>query len=394
MARQRTTKSIASRIELDYYKKRHPLRTWRLRLAAAAFVLPFVLLGGLAASGTRSAWSPGPLAPGHAPFADDCQQCHGKGRGDGEIGPVSDRACSHCHEGGLHVADDKRITRACASCHREHVADRADERTLGSIARPDDAHCTQCHAQPVYGLAAVTDFASHPEFALHRGGDRDPGTIALDHQLHLSLVRPDIGRPLACVDCHALGADGKSMAPIEFEQHCARCHALELGGETDGALTGAALTHGLAPAALREQLRSIALVRAPPTTPAAEVSAWVDRTVREAEQYLAATRCAECHAVERDAAGLLATIAPAGVPSRWFARARFDHHVHRANDCAECHHDVASSRATSDLHLPRLADCARCHGEEPTGALSTGARSDCVECHAYHPQREAMRAGR
>lgn len=415
MTRTRTTKSLASRIELDYYRRVHPLRRWRKQLAAAAFIVPFAGLFASAKFGDESEWSPGRVAPSHAAIASDCRSCHGA------EGTVTDLACSRCHEGELHVPGNDPAASECASCHRDHRADR-----LGSdaLSRIDDAHCVRCHATAQRTIAgqqridAVSSFASHPEFDVHREQRPDPGTIRLNHQLHLTLDIPGRSRNLACADCHALDATGKRMRPIAYEEHCADCHSLEL----TGALAGATVPHGLAPTDLREELTHLALARAlrgesnsiapetpsstPPPSPlirdrsrsaaAADpaVQAWLAATVAESEQFLAATRCAECHSVERSASGGLASIAPAGVPSSWFPGARFDHHAHRATACAECHHDVAASRETADRHLPRLADCARCHGDRENPRAPPQARGDCVECHAYHPHRETMRDGR
>ncbi len=380
MARTRTTKTLASRIELDYYRRPHPLRQWRARLAVGAFVAPLIALSGLVVAGRQQPWSPGPLAPAHASFEASCEECHAPGTG------VDDRACSRCHAGTPHVRGEAVAAPACASCHREH----------GSNSRTADAHCTQCHATERSGVAAVASFTDHPEFALHRDARPDPGTIRLDHALHLALDLPGLARRLECADCHSLDTTGRRMAPIVYEHHCAGCHSLELNGE----LAGATVTHGLQPTALREELTRLASARVLRDTPQMversrraaladpTVQAWLTTTVAQAEHFLAATRCAECHAVERGEDGGLQAIAPPGVPASWFAGARFDHQAHRATRCDECHHDVRSSHATSDLHLPRLADCAKCHQAQQSGGA---ARGDCLECHAYHGSREGMR---
>jgi hypothetical protein len=40
-----------------------------------------------------------------------------------------------------------------------------------------------------------------------------------------------------------------------------------------------------------------------------------------------------------------------------------------------------SSDATADILLPGIELCRNCHGSQQTRG---SARSDCVECHAYH----------
>jgi hypothetical protein len=401
MARQRTTKSIASRIELDYYKHLHPLRKWRRQLCAAAFVVPFAFLLCSAKFGDRQAWSPGPLAPGHAALEHDCRHCHERGSA------TAAAACSRCHDPDLHVArhdakhvgSDHAASPSCASCHRDHgLVPR------GAFTRPGDAHCTQCHATAQHGRPAVASLAAHPPFATEAAAPSDhadPGTIRLNHELHLSLGIAGPGQRLHCADCHTPDATGAHMRPIAYETHCAKCHALELAGE----LAGLRVTHGLAPAALHDELAQLATGRALREEPAdaregttplllrsrhavaddPTLRSWIDETVAAAETFLAATRCAECHTVARDERGRLASIAPAAIPSRWFAGARFDHRAHHQLGCVECHHDVEQSRATADRLLPRLADCTRCHGRGDASSREF-ARGDCVECHAYHPR--------
>jgi len=399
MARQRTSKSIASRIELDYYRRLHPLRKWRRQLCAAAFIVPFAFLFWSAKFGDRHPWSPGPLAPAHAALERNCRQCH-------ERGSATAAACTRCHLPDLHAADHVThhdpASPSCASCHRDHGLAPRD-----AFTRPADAHCTQCHATPQRSRPAVASLAAHPPFATELASGargRDPGTLRLNHQLHLSPGIAGPGQQLRCVDCHVPDATGERMEPVAYEAHCARCHALELAGE----LAGLRVAHGLAPAALRDELERLAAARAlreepgdarassPPLLLRSRhavaddptLRSWIDSAVAATEQFLAATRCAECHAVERDERGRLAAIAPAAIPSRWHDAARFDHRSHRHVACADCHHDVDRSRSSSDLLLPRLADCTRCHGGDDAPAR---ARGDCVECHDYHPRPPGKR---
>jgi hypothetical protein len=68
-----------------------------------------------------------------------------------------------------------------------------------------------------------------------------------------------------------------------------------------------------------------------------------------------------------------------GRSPRWFPHSRFKHDSHRLLNCTACHADAPNSRLTSDVLLPTIESCRECH--KPTG----GARTDCAECHTYHP---------
>src|SRR5262249_39637664 len=73
--------------------------------------------------------------------------------------------------------------------------------------------------------------------------------------------------------------------------------------------------------------------------------------------------------------------------TRWLPHSVFSHDSHRPLQCLECHPGVPESRLTSDVLMPAIESCRKCH----TGT-ERGARSDCVECHTYHPapaRREA-----
>jgi predicted CXXCH cytochrome family protein len=85
--------------------------------------------------------------------------------------------------------------------------------------------------------------------------------------------------------------------------------------------------------------------------------------------------CAKCHIYN----GALMAPVRAGVAV--LERARFNHlpHVQQAG-CESCHKVAASTKA-EDLNLPGVARCQSCHR---TGK----SRSDCAECHTYHPLTE------
>lgn len=400
MARQRTTKSIASRIELDYYRRTHPLRAWRARCAAAGFVVPLLVLASFVAGGDEEPASPGPLTAAHALATGRCEECHARWSG------VEDANCAACHPRGRHH-ESQVFDPACASCHSEHGGAQ-------TLARPADVHCTQCHAdltvrgrrQSLDFARHVDSFARHPEFAFRRERRADPGTVKLDHRKHLELSMPTLGRTMACADCHRPDETGRRMRPIEYERDCRSCHELSLEGE----LAGRRATHGSTMSRLRDELRGFATERvldplaardgsaAPPLLPDGRtreqaiadgsVTRWIERAVADAFDFVTRVRCAECHELARDADGTPSGVAAPAIPARWMAHAEFDHEAHAPagapvsdGACAGCHAGVQASTRSADVLLPGIESCRECHG--------VTARADCVLCHGYHPPRAA-----
>ena len=44
-------------------------------------------------------------------------------------------------------------------------------------------------------------------------------------------------------------------------------------------------------------------------------------------------------------------------------------------------HAAATSTKTNDMLMPTIDVCRKCHN-----ATAAGVRSDCLECHTYHPR--------
>jgi hypothetical protein len=440
VARARTTKTLAKRIELDYFHKPNALRAWMRRLSwTAAGIAGLVVLLALRPAG-RIAWSSGGLTPPHALFEADCAACHARAAG----GPVEDAACTACHAGPPHHAGAPQAP-ACASCHEEHRG--------RPLVRVDDSHCTACHS----GLKAVPRAApkgaipepaasttgsavravaervvsfpnGHPEFHAVALG-RDEGRIRLNHELHL---RPDLKGPrgpvtLDCAACHAADAEGRLMRPVDYETHCASCHPLTFeSGESLPA--GTVVPHGDPAEALRRLVelyagtavaeddsaravdpvaRALARQRArrarlespayvPLSRPAGTERAFVVERVGLAVRILERQTCALCHgpgsgeplpaAAPPPDGGSILPAPPAvprpEVPLSWMPRARFAHRPHRTLACASCHPAVAASQRTSDVLVPGRDVCASCHH------AGGGAPVTCVFCHGYHVAEE------
>ena len=179
MPRTRTTKKLAQRIDLEYFKRSSPLRHWRFLLSVALPALAIVWLAWYAVRSDRRVYSAGSLSSAHAVLSKQCAACHLT-----QVGffseKTSDQKCLACHDGAIHHAAQE-FTPSCASCH-------ADHRGAIRLAATSDANCTQCHSS-LATRTGSTAFArnvkgfegDHPDFAVLRAGHGDPGTIQLNH---------------------------------------------------------------------------------------------------------------------------------------------------------------------------------------------------------------------
>jgi hypothetical protein len=179
LPRTRTTKKLAQRIDLDYFKRPSPLRRWRFLLSVAAPVLAVACIAWFAIRSDRRVYSAGNLSFAHAVLTKQCSACHLSTMGFYSAKAI-DQKCVVCHDGPVHHAT-QAFTPTCASCH-------ADHRGAIRLAATSDANCTQCHANletrgSSEGFAKnISRFeSSHPEFAALRPGRHDPGTIQLNH---------------------------------------------------------------------------------------------------------------------------------------------------------------------------------------------------------------------
>jgi hypothetical protein len=252
MARLRTTKALAKRIELEYFKRPHPFRRWKRFVAIVLPTVSAVWLIIMALQGDERIYTSEMVSVSHSMFAKDCAQCH---QGEqSEIHEdwkfwrdVSDSACLSCHDGLLHHTN-QLFTPRCSVCHEEH-------RGEAMLARVGDQHCTRCHAElktqaGTFQIVAedgrrISKFESaHPEFSIslrgRQGTERvrldkttdviDTTQIKLNHQVHL---KPGLFGPerqpvqMKCSDCHQLDVQGAYMREVNYEKHCMTCHLLE-----------------------------------------------------------------------------------------------------------------------------------------------------------------------
>lgn len=196
-----------------YIYPRRRIRPFAVSLGVALGLA--ILLGIGALSGARSIASPGPVATAHATFEKACASCHAP--------RVADVRCEHCHDpvgtgryqnaghvwfGTKNPAEvQKAAALDCARCHTDHRGRRFD------MSPMDDRQCRSCH------FAALS---KHPEFALVKAGaQRDEG-MQLSHKKHLKLVQK--AKLDECQYCHEPTRDRRSFQPLNFDQHCGKCH--------------------------------------------------------------------------------------------------------------------------------------------------------------------------
>jgi hypothetical protein len=427
--RIRTAKQRAERIDLYYFKRSQGLRRWRILLSIALPVVALAWIAGVAAAGSRTPYSAGPLSRSHAFVETRCQVCHstatraGSAAAHGEYAEpffrrhTTDGACLTCHDAPAH-ATNQTATPGCSTCHLDHRG-RVD------LARVDSRFCIDCHGDLKTTRAAaaivteVRGFPSgHPEFAAVRdGAHADPARVKFNHALHMkdTLTGPNGPERLECATCHrpeGVRASasvkkpgvGGLMVPITYRQQCARCHPLFFDERLDREAphdtpenVRAFVRQTLAsyiqrnPSDLTRRegdVRRVPLNFPRPVEPPARTpQEWVARRAAFDERLLWDKTCAECH--ESDparAAGLSGAVAGgSGLPiyektnitKQWMPRAAFDHTLHSMLTCDSCHAARGSTK-TSDVLLPKQAACATCH------APSARAESGCFECHRYH----------
>src|SRR5579872_6150809 len=309
--RTRTTKKLAQRIDLNYFKKLRGIPRWRRILSAVFTVAGLGWLGWHALAGSPTPYNAGPVARAHALFGKKCAACHVSQAGFQRS--ATDQACLACHDGPIHHAE-QTFAPACSNCHVEHKG-------VLRLASTSDEACTQCHANlasndkntPPRFVTDIRGFdRSHPEFAVLRTGRIDPGTVKFNHQVHLDPKKPLRGPhglvQLQCRDCHR--AAGRAyMEPINYEKHCSSCHPLQFDRRISEAaphkepkvvydfvaqkLTAYIAAHPSEIPLVDEPDK--VLPSRPPQRPARNAPEWVQQRLSDAQLLLWRKACKECH---------------------------------------------------------------------------------------------------
>jgi hypothetical protein len=420
---------VHPKIQLDYFKRAHPFRQWKLRLSLGFVIIAALWVVAQAGILRRSIYSPGPLSSAHGTLENNCSACHA-GNSGWFMRPAADQACEKCHTTAVHHQNQifhgvSGGQPACATCHTEH-----DGRNVrpAAVASPQ---CVQCHRllkadaavtarlpfvqakpRPENGYTeTVTVFSKdHPEFrvvAESRAENRKDATpIQLNHAKHLraGLPGPNGSRvQMQCADCHRFSAPGVNSsaapAPIEFERDCQSCHPLhfderipEQAPHEEPAIVNAFIRTALSkyagrhpnewktavawhPARKLSELRQM-MEDAPKNLPD-----WLERRSSNANQLLFGKKCRECHVIRNADAAAPEVVKPE-IPTTWLSHSRFSHIPHRTVECTTCHAQARESTLTTDVLLPSRETCLTCHNSS-----RASAPEECVTCHIYHERR-------
>src|SRR5262249_35784220 len=148
-------------------------------------------------------YSSGRLANPHAVFETQCAACHVK-QADSYSARAENSACLACHDGPIHHAE-QTMSPDCADCHVEH-------RGKVNLSAASNGACAQCHSDlrtnggAAHFASNIESFESgHPDFKAVEEINHDPGTIKLNHKLHMQPIRGAPNGPnvqLECGDCH------------------------------------------------------------------------------------------------------------------------------------------------------------------------------------------------
>lgn len=405
--RTRTTKKLAQRINLEYFKTLRGIPRWRRILSGAFVIVGLAWLGWHAVAGSPKPYNAGPLGHAHALLGQKCSACHVSQASYRKS--ATDQACLACHDGPIHHAD-QTFTPSCSSCHVEHQG------TL-RLASTTDRACTQCHADlktthgPAKIVSNIRGFdSSHPEFAALRPGSSDPGSIKFNHRVHLKEDLRGSSGPvqLKCADCHApsrASLDRSYMEPVNYEKHCAACHTLQFDRRFSESaphkepqvvydfvfakLTAYIAAHPAEIPLVDEPDKR--LPSRPPQPPARNAAEWVEQRMADAQLLLWRKSCKECHLLSYpNGFDALPAVAKAAITTRWLPHAEFDHEAHQMVECASCHAKANQSQETSNVLIPGVQTCRQCHRAGPDAA-----EARCFECHTYHDwSKEKPVAGR
>jgi hypothetical protein len=353
VARTRTTKKIAQRIDLNYFKRPTALKRAKFWLSLLLPLLALVWIAWRGFSGDHRVYSSGPMSKAHAVLEKQCAACHAQKAGAFSA-KAADNSCLDCHDGPVHHAG-QAPTPACVRCHTEH-------RGRMNIAAASNQACAECH-RALRASGGAAQYASHirsledghPEFAALRPVTgitaSDPGTIKLNHAIHMKLIRRGPNGPtvqLECSNCHrATAADAdltyadpkyrtaavsykeadevhsdtlrparavtgrELMAPVKFANACAGCHLLAFDKRFDDGVPhdkpevihaflvktfrGYIAAHPTEVRVQRDPSRELTGRPLPAAIRILTPAQWVEERTAEAEDLLWRKTCKQCH---------------------------------------------------------------------------------------------------
>jgi hypothetical protein len=451
MARTRTTKKLAQRVDLNYFKRPTPFKRAKLWLSV---LLPLLALGWLAWRGVSRdsrVYSSGRMSEAHAVLEKQCAVCHVQKAGEFSS-KAADEACLGCHDGPVHHENEVRAAVPdCATCHVEH-------RGRVNISAASNRACAECHANLKVTGGALSVAAhmrtfedGHPEFAAVRQGAKDPGTIKLNHAIHMKAMRRGPNGPMVqldCGDCHRPAAASatwtyadttylaakasykpgdlglpphdallaphpssgrETMVPVRFATACAGCHLLTFDKRFDigvphdkpevvHAFLVKIFTEYIAkhPGELRqvrEPDRDLTGKPAKPLVRALTASEWIAERTAQSQELLWRKTCVQCHVFTR---GHESSLGPPQM-APWLAstvEAQFD-----MSSLPEIAPSLTRLRwlphAKFDHDAHRGFSCVGCHAKAlsstETGDVLVPGIENCRTCHAPGPEHAESR---
>lgn len=351
MPRTRTTKKLAQRIDLNYFKRPTPLKRAKFWLSLLLPLLALVWIAWHSFSGDHRVYSSGRMSQAHAVLEKECAACHVQQAGSFSA-KAANNACLSCHDGPIHHAYQAKALE-CAACHSEH-------RGRVNIHAASNQSCAECHAdlkatggtqRPASRIRSFED--GHPQFAALEG-PRDPSTIKLNHAIHMKPIRRAPTGPIVNLECgnchHAAAADAdltyadskyraatvgykesdgilptssqmfraprpitgrELMAPVKYANACDSCHLLTFDKRFDEGVphdkpevVHAFLVkkfrdyisiHPAEVRVVRDPNRDLTGKSLPPEVRILTPAQWVTERTAEAEELLWRKTCKQCH---------------------------------------------------------------------------------------------------
>ena len=422
MARTRTTKKLAQRIDLNYFKRPTPLKRAKFWLSLLVPALALVWIAERAVLKDSRVYSSGRLSEPHAVLDKECSACHLREAGQFSA-KVIDSACLDCHDDPVHHANTTK-SMACATCHTEH-------RGRINIAAASNQACAECHSD-LRTSRGATQYASHmrtledghPEIAALRSvagvATSDSSTIKLNHGIHMKPIRRGPNGPnvqLECNNCHRVTAseadltyadpkyraasvsykDGDEflsvraetpkpprsetgrefMAPVRFANACAACHLLTFDKHFSEGVPHdkPEVIHAFLLKTFREYIaahpaevrvrrdpnRDLTGRPLPPEFRILTPAQWVTERIADAEDLLWRKTCKQCH-----------TLTP-------FAKSS-----HAKIELSALRDSDANKLSSASAELPDIAPANIILRWMPHARFDHGAHEGftCVSCHA------------
>jgi hypothetical protein len=446
VTRTRTTKKLAQRIDLNYFKRPTPYKRAKLWLCVLAPLLALAWITWRGFFHDSRVYSSGRMSEPHAVLEKQCAACHVQRAGEFSAHAL-DSACLGCHDGPVHHENQvKAQVPQCAICHTEH-------RGRININAASNQACAECHADlrvagniPQYSAHIRSLESGHPEFAALRNGAKDSGTIQLNHAIHMKPIRRGPNGPivqLECGDCHRLAGVNQqwpyadkayvmavssysaglsealpnntlwtprpltgreNIIPPKFATTCAACHLLTFDERFDVGVPHdkPEVVHAFLAKKFQEYIAAhpaeVRVVRDPsrdlteePLQPEVRIltpAQWVAERTAEAEELLSRKTCKQCHLYETHVDSSIVRI-----PTR----------LESGSETAGSLPDIAPAKTTMrwlphakfDHDAHRSFTCTSCHAK----ALSSTETSDvlipgienCTTCHAPGPEHAESR---